>query len=643
MTDNRYGSVEEERLLSELEEFGMHRVFPSSSSSVNGSRHCPSSISRDSSESNSSSSSSRSRRNVYVIALAATLSLLGGAMLFVSSRSLTGGSLPAFNDMGNFALTLKGQSTASIGSAAALAGVPTAAPTYGIAEVKVVQRVDYVKYPDALDETFKAAFIRGVISNGKIKQTELEYVGVADTLYGDAVEVTYNVRKTNIVMPDLESLVRNTGINPAVKSYLISAGFKDADMLKEPSIVNCSPTLSPTMHPTVAYAAIQATQRIDGITLTSVNGNVKFLTAIAAGISEATDSEKEDVGFVGIEDSADGLGVNVEYTLRKHNTSAHVMIQKVQSVEAQITVTSALNDYGFTDAQLQESAIVLDLSPSVKPTIMPTMKPTLVPTNEPTALNTPSAAPSQKVLTASVTQTIEGVTVQDTISDSFVTTIQATVAKVLNVPVGNVVFNGVYPTASKSGVNVEYTVQASWTNRAYIHETLSADEGVAQLTTALQQAGFAAANVVPSMDTTDISPTYAPSFRAGSPTPAPTEYVKCDEYSVVQFLQRFDGVNAAQANTEEFKKQASMGIAAGTGLPIDNVLVVSIKASKYGEAVDYVYMVMAPAEETDADALIEIVKGAAVTDMVLENLRTNAGFPTVSATAVAIPSNLCKR
>ena len=131
----------------------------------------------------------------------------------------------------------------------------------------------------------------------------------------------------------------------------------------------------------------------------------------------------------------------------------------------------------------------------MKPSIMPSMKPTLEPTAEPTALNTPSAAPSQKLLTATVVQTIEGVTVQDTISDSFVATIQSTVAKTLNVPAANVVFNGVYPTTSKTGVNVEYTVQVSWTNRAYIHETLSMEDNIAALTSALQSAGFTSAAV----------------------------------------------------------------------------------------------------------------------------------------------------
>ena len=246
----------------------------------------------------------------------------------------------------------------------------------------------------------------------------------------------------------------------------------------------------------------------------------------------------------------------------------------------------------------------------MKPSIMPSMKPTLEPTREPTALNTPSAAPSQKLLTATIVQTIEGVTVQDTISDAFVATIQSTVAKTLNVPASNVVFNGVYPTSSKTGVNVEYTVQVSWTNRAYIHETLSMENNIAELTSALQSAGFTSADVA-TPDTTDVSPTYAPSFRAGSPTPAPTEYIKCDEYSVVEFLQRFDGVNAAQANTEDFKNQVIQGVAAGTGLSSDNVMVLSVKASKFGEAVDYNYIVMA--QDTNADDLTELVKGAAVT------------------------------
>ena len=631
-----YGSLEEE-----LEELGLHRPPSSDSQDSMEKPFVPSSSSKNNTKNKMTLCGGNSNRphGVYVV-IAISLALLGGAMLYIASKGFSLGTLTGFNDASNFALTLQYKTTADIGYKVAMESSPTASPTYSICEIQVVQRIDFVTYAQAgTDETFKAAFIRGVISGGKIRQSEMEYIGVTDTLYGDAVDVTYNVRKTSIQLPELETLVRNTDVNSAIKSYLIAAGFKDADTLTTPKIANFSPTQAPTMHPTVAYAAIQVTQRIDGITLTDVNGNVKFLSAIATGIAQATMGEKEDVAFVGIEDCADGLGINVEYTLRKHNTSAIQMISSVQSVSAQIAVTSALNDYGFTTAQLQETAIVMDLSPTMKPSIMPSMKPTLEPTREPTALNTPSAAPSQKLLTATIVQTIEGVTVQDTISDSFVTTIQSTVAKTLNVPTTSVVFNGVYPTSSKTGVNVEYTVQVSWTNRAYIHETLSKEDNIAELTSALQSAGFTLANVA-MPDTTDVSPTYAPSFRAGSPTPAPTEYVKCDEYSVVEFLQRFDGVNAAQANTEDFKNQVIQGVAAGTGLLSDNVVVLSVKASKFGEAVDYNYIVMAP--DTNADALTELVKGAAVTDMVLENLRTKAGYPSVSVAADAIPSNLCK-
>ena len=57
------------------------------------------------------------------------------------------------------------------------------------------------------------------------------------------------------------------------------------------------------------------------------------------------------------------------------------------------------------------------------------------------------------------------------------------------------------------------------------------------------------------------------------------------------------------------------GVAAGTGLTIDNVIVLSVKASKFGEAVDYNYIVMA--QDTNADALTELVKGAAVTGILL--------------------------
>jgi len=39
--------------------------------------------------------------------------------------------------------------------------------------------------------------------------------------------------------------------------------------------------------------------------------------------------------------------------------------------------------------------------------------------------------------------------------------------------------------------------------------------------------------------------------------------------------------------------------------------------------------------------LTNLVKGAAVTDTVLENLRTAAGFPTAAASADAIPTSLC--
>ena len=300
-------------------------------------------------------SSNMTGMKVYV---AIVLLFLCGAMVYISSSqsSITNFLSTSTTNL----LTLQYKTTADIGYNVAMASSPTASPTYSIAEIQVVQRVDLVTYAQAAtDESFKAAFIRGVISGGKIRQSELEFVGVTDTLYGDAVDVTYNVRKTSMQLPDLEALVRNTDVNAAVKSYLIAAGFKDADTTKSPTVANFSPTQAPTMHPTVAYAAIQVTQRIDGITLTNVNGNVKFLSAIAAGIAEATMGEKEDVAFVGIEDCADGLGVNVEYTLRKHNTSAIQMISSVQSVAAQISVTSALNDYGFTTAQLQETAIVM--------------------------------------------------------------------------------------------------------------------------------------------------------------------------------------------------------------------------------------------------------------------------------------------
>ena len=301
----------------------------------------------------------RSNMTNVKIYVAVVLLFLCGAMVYISSSQSQSISDFLSTSTTNL-LTLQYKSTADIGYKVAMESSPTAAPTYSICEIQVVQRVDLVTYAQAsTDETFKAAFIRGVISGGKIRQSELEYVGVADTLYGDAVDVTYNVRKTSMQLPDLEALVRNADVNSAVKSYLIAAGFKDADTTTSPKVANFSPTQAPTMHPTVAYAAIQVTQRIDGITLTNVNGNVKFLSAIAAGIAQATMGEKEDVAFVGIEDCADGLGVNVEYTLRKHNTSAIQMISSVQSVAAQIAVTSALNDYGFTTAQLQETAIVL--------------------------------------------------------------------------------------------------------------------------------------------------------------------------------------------------------------------------------------------------------------------------------------------
>ena len=620
-------------------EVGFDEYAPSSSSSRNGRRMTETAPSGDGSFRTESLATRRRNATLYVAVTTVAFCVMG-LLLLVASGGRHRPPASSVSSTTNLALALKYKSTADIGYENAIVGTPTVAPTYSIAEIQVVQRIDYVTYAQAVaDDFFKAAFIRGVISGGKIRQSELEYVGVADTIYGDAVEVTYNVRKSNMPMTELEATVRSSDITSAVKSYLVAAGFKDADTLQSAKTVNFSPSQMPTMHPTVAYAAIQATQRIDGITLNDVNGNVKFLTAIATGIADATETDKEDVGFVGIEDCADGLGINVEFTVRRHNTSAAVLINSVQSVDAQITVTSSLNDFGFTAAQLQEAAIVVDLSPSMKPTIMPSMMPTQKPTLEPTALNTPSAAPSQKVLTATVVQAIQGVSVADTISDSFVTTIQSTVAKLLNVAAANVVFNGVTPTADKAGVNVEYKVTASWTNRGYIQDTLASEENMAAFTAALQGAGFTAANVA-QPTTTDVSPTFAPSYRPGTPTPAPTKSVGCDSYTVVQFLQRFDGVNAAQAGTADFQKQVAKGVAAGTGLSETSVVVVSTKASRYGEAVDFVYQVMGPVDTT-ADALTNLVKGAAVTDTVLENLRNAAGFPTVTASADAIPTSLC--
>ena len=580
--------------------------------------------------SNASTATRRRTTTLYVAVTTVAFCVVGLLLMLVSSGDRhrpPAASSGLSTTTTNLALALKYKSTADIGYENAIVGTPTMTPTYSIVEVQVVQRIDYVTYAQATaDDFFKAAFIRGVISGGKIRQSELEYVGVADTIYGDAVEVTFNVRKSNMPLAELEATVKSSDISSAVKSYLVAAGFKDADMLQSAKTMNFSPTQAPTMHPTVAFAAIQATQRIDGITLNDVNGNVKFLTSIASGIADATETDKEDVGFVGIEDCADGLGVNVEFTVRRHNTSAGVLMKSLQSVEAQIAVTSALNDFGFTSAQLQESAIVVDLSPSQKPTIMPSMMPTMKPTLEPTALNTPSAAPSQKVLTATVVQAIQGVSVSDTISESFVTTIQSTVAKLLNVATSNVVFNGVSPTADKSGVNVEYKVTASWTNRGYIQDQLAKEENMGAFTAALQEAGFTSATVS-EPETTDVSP-------------APTKNVGCDEHTVVQFLQRFDGVNAAQAATADFQKQVAKGVAAGTGLPETSVVVVSTKASRYGEAVDFVYQVLGPLDTTP-DALTNLVKGAAVTDTVLENLRTAAGFPTAAASADAIPTSLC--
>ena len=648
-----YGSIADElAVVAEFEELGLFRpnagegdafLPTASSSSSSGGCH------RHRKNIGSSPSGGVRRRSGWYLALAVAVGLLGGGALLVAlGQGFSLGGSGVDDSKSNFALTLK-WSTADAGAGAGgdeggsltMAGVPTAAPTYGIAQVQVVQRIDYVTYKDAASsEAFKTAFTRGVVSGGKIQASELEFVGVVDTVYGDAVEVTYNVRKTNLQLSELETLVRSSGINAAVKSYLIAAGFKNADTLQSAKTANFSPSQAPTMHPTVVYASIHATQRVDGITLSTVNGNVKFLTAIAAGLADATDSYKEDVGFLGIEDCADGLGVNVEYTLRRHNVSAAVLIGAVQSTETQLAVTTALTDYGFTAALLQEAATVVDLSPSQKPTIRPSSKPSFRPTLEPTALNTPSAAPSQKVLTATVVQAIAGVTVADTVSDAFVATIQSAVSSALSVPAASVLFQGVYPTADKSGVNVEYSVVAPLTNSGHITASLSAEENVAQLTAALRSAGFTSADASPP-EATDISPTSAPSFRPGSPTPAPTEYVKCSEYTVVQFLQRFEGINAAEAATAQFQKQVVAGIAAGTGLPEGRVEAVSAKASRYGEAVDFVYLVMGPVDTT-ADALANLVKGAAVTDTVLENLRNVAGFKAASAAAEAIPTNLCK-
>jgi hypothetical protein len=200
-------------------------------------------------------------------------------------------------------------------------------------------------------------------------------------------------------------------------------------------------------------------------------------------------------------------------------------------------------------------------------------------------------------------------------------------------------FQGVYPTADKSGVNVESTVVAPLTHILRVSDTLTADENVAMLTAALQTAGFTSANAL-SPDMTDVSPTYAPSYRPGSPTPAPTGNPKCADYTVVQFLQRFEGVTAAEASTTEFQRQVVAGVASGTGLPQGRVEAVTAKASKYGEAIDFIYLVLGPADTT-ADALTNLVKSAAVTDSVLENLHAVAGYKTASAAAEAIPTDLC--
>jgi len=452
---------------------------------------------------------------------------------------------------------------------------PTAMPTVSMAVLRVTMRITSATQKDAGNDEFISALQQGIADAAGIEPTGVVFIIAAAANGGESVDVAFSVRSEGVNVKALSAIVSSEDTKAKVQGALAKAGYDASEVNGTPTVVNLSPTAFPTAMPTMKLTVVRVMQRVVGATLENADYEA-FRTAIVKGITQATGAPDGSITFDAAEETEDGNGIYVVYTVRSSGFNSEWVLSTLNAGTSSAAVTQTLKQAGFGTCAMEKGVLEYsDISPSARPTFKPSMR----------------MAVLQGV------QRVAGCSIYDAAKSDFKLALEKGVAASLGMAgLSQVTVDFVTASTSSFGqaIDITYTISAPSVTMQDLMDTVQSAVKRDELTSTLKNAGYVKAAADPVITVNNISPTEAP-------TMAPTM-----KYVVVQGVQRIDKVAESQVKTKEFVLAFQTAIADALGLGAENVVYAGVTKSKVGEACDVVFMVSAM--QTSASELSARIK-----------------------------------
>ena len=316
----------------------------------------------------------------------------------------------------------------------------------------------------------------------------------------------------------------------------------------------------------------------------------------------ATGAPEGTVEFDAAEETEDGNGIYVVYTVRSSGFNSDWVLSTLNMGTTSAAVTQTLKKAGFGTCAMEKGILEYsDISPTARPTYKPSMR----------------MAVLQGV------QRVAGCSIYDAAKSDFKLALEKGVAASLGMAgLSQVTVDFVTASTSSFGsaIDITYTISAPSVTMEDLLGMVQSAVKRDELTSTLKNAGYVKAAADPVITVNNISPTEAPSM---SPTM---------KYVVVQGVQRIDKVAESQVKTKEFVLAFQTALSDALGLGTENVVYAGVTKSKVGDACDVVFMVSAM--QTSSVELAARIK----TDTTLSAMTqyiVAAGFESAYAAEVA--------
>ena len=316
----------------------------------------------------------------------------------------------------------------------------------------------------------------------------------------------------------------------------------------------------------------------------------------------ATGAPEGTVEFDAAEETEDGNGIYVVYTVRSSGFNSDWVLSTLNMGTTSAAVTQTLKKAGFGTCAMEKGILEYsDISPTARPTYKPSMR----------------MAVLQGV------QRVAGCSIYDAAKSDFKLALEKGVAASLGMAgLSQVTVDFVTASTSSFGsaIDITYTISAPSVTMEDLMGMVQSAVKRDELTSTLKNAGYVKAAADPVITVNNISPTEAPTM---SPTM---------KYVVVQGVQRIDKVAESQVKTKEFVLAFQTALSDALGLGTENVVYAGVTKSKVGDACDVVFMVSAM--QTSSVELAARIKTETTLSAMTQYI-VAAGFESAYAAEVA--------